>query len=219
MQHLWETILGLNKGFLAGEGRFSLRFHPSFPGQEWIGAGLYNVLLIAASIALVVYVYRQAGGARSWRWAAAGLRLMLFLLLIAALNQPVIHLQQIREQPSVLAVMIDDSQSMQVADQPVAGVEQPRLDAVKYLLTDPASALLANLGRDHELRLYHLDPKPFRWHRQDQLRLIRMKPTEARVIGRRSKILQPNRPARRLRRQSRRFCRICRGRVWPAWCY
>lgn len=155
MQRLWEIILGLNKGFLAGEGRFSLRFHPSFPGQEWVGAGLYNVLLIAASIALVVYVYRQAGGARSWRWAAAGLRLMLFLLLIAALNQPVIHLQQNREQPSVLAVMIDDSQSMQVADQPVAGVEQPRLDAVKYLLTDPSSALLASLGRDHELRLYH----------------------------------------------------------------
>ena len=52
MHRILEIILGLEKGFLSKEGDLSLSFNPSWPGQEYIGAGIWNFLLIAGGIAL-----------------------------------------------------------------------------------------------------------------------------------------------------------------------
>ncbi len=154
MQRFWEIILGLREGFLAREGEFSLQFNPSFPGQQVIGAGLWNALLVALAVMLVVYVYRKEGRPRGVRLLLGGVRLALLLLLIALLNRPVIHLLQSRIQPSVVAVLIDDSISMRVPD---AGPDESgitRLEAVRHLLSAPDQALLEKLAEQHTVRLY-----------------------------------------------------------------
>jgi hypothetical protein len=59
MHRLLEFILGLPRGFLNKEGELTLTFNPQWPGQSVIGAGVWNFVLIALALALVVYVYRR----------------------------------------------------------------------------------------------------------------------------------------------------------------
>lgn len=156
MQRFWELILGLERGFLAKEGEFSLRFQPRWPGQEVLGEGLWNLLLVTLSVALVAWVYRREGRSRGVKIALGAMRLSLLLLVIALLNRPVLHLSQSRIQPSVVAVMVDDSISMRVRDGVAPeGVEPPtRLESVVQMLTAEDRALLEKLKQEHEVRLY-----------------------------------------------------------------
>src|SRR5829696_7022876 len=120
MQRLLEIIFGLQKGFLSREGEFTLQFHPQWPGQEMVGAGTWNFLLALLAVALVVYVYRREGRSRGARIALGVMRGLLLAFVLALLNRPVLTLGQSRTEPSVLAIMIDDSISMRVRD---AGVD------------------------------------------------------------------------------------------------
>ena len=67
MQRLLEIILGLEKGFLSREGEFTLQFNPHWPGQEWVGAASWNIVLAIVALALVIYVYRREGRSRPVR--------------------------------------------------------------------------------------------------------------------------------------------------------
>ena len=88
VQRTIEFLLGLDKGFLQ-KGDPKLDFNPKWPGQDWIdfafkkmgfqqeglGAGLWNVVLGALALFVVVHVYRREArgrGARvslgSWCW-------------------------------------------------------------------------------------------------------------------------------------------------------
>src|SRR5581483_4949422 len=116
MHRLLEFILGLQKGFLSKQGEFTLAFNPSWPGQQYVGAGLWNFVLILAAAALVVWVYRREGRSRAVRITLGVIRGALLALVIALLNRPVLTLGQSRTEPSVLAVLVDDSISMRVQD-------------------------------------------------------------------------------------------------------
>jgi uncharacterized membrane protein len=113
----------------------------------------------------------------------AVMRGLVLALVIALLNRPVLTLGQSRTEPSVLAVMIDDSISMRVRDgagdaaaagpaastqpatAPASGAAEPitRLDAVVRLLGADDQRLLNELREQHDVRLYRFnrDAQPF----------------------------------------------------------
>src|SRR4051812_12052660 len=102
MHRLLEILLGLEKGFLSREGDLSLSFDPAWPGQEQIGAGIWNFLLIAGGIALIVYVYRREGRTRNVRVALGIVRGLLLAMVIGLLNHPRLTLGSSRTEPSIL---------------------------------------------------------------------------------------------------------------------
>jgi uncharacterized membrane protein len=154
MQRLLEIIFGLQPGFLSRDGEFTLQFHPQWPWQETVGAGAWNFLLAAAAIALVVYVYRREGRSRGARIGLGIIRGLLLAFVIALLNRPVLTLGQSRTEPSVLAVMIDDSISMRVRDGGGKDQSASRLDAAIDLLSGADQKLLNDLRKQHIVRLY-----------------------------------------------------------------
>ena len=157
MDRLLEILLGLDRGFLSREGSFSLRFLPNWPLGDVLGDATINVLLVAAAIALVTWVYRREGKTRSWRIALAAGRLATLLLVIALLNRPTLTLTKARVEPSVLAVLVDDSTSMRVPDVEQGEGRVTRLDAATGLLTGDDSKLLLDLSAVHQLRFFRFD--------------------------------------------------------------
>jgi uncharacterized membrane protein len=157
MNRLLEILLGLQRGFLSQRGEWSLQFHPQWPGQEFVGAGLWNFLLSIIAILLVVYVYRRDGRSRAVRIGLGLLRGSLLLLVLILLNRPVLTLVQSQTEPSVLAVMLDDSLSMRVRDAGTSADPQSRLDAAEKLLTDRDGQLLKTLAKKHAIRFYRFD--------------------------------------------------------------
>lgn len=154
MNRLLELLLGLDRGFLDREGTLSLNFNPVWPWAEAIGNATWNVLLVAAVAALVWWAYRHEARSRRARLILGGLRLSLLILLITLLNRPVLTLTQTRVEPSVLAVMVDDSVSMRVRDIGEGTSATTRLQAVKDLL-DPQ--LLERLSQTHQLEFFRFN--------------------------------------------------------------
>ena len=153
MNRIWELLLGLDRGFLARDGDVSLSFDPAWPGREAVGDATWNVVLVALAVALVVYVYRREGGrSTAARAGLAVVRGALLVFLIALLNRPSLALTQERVEPSVLAVMVDDSASMRVRDAGPGG-EESRLTAAEAL----TSPVARELAKKHELRFYKFD--------------------------------------------------------------
>ena len=109
MQRLLEILLGLERGFLSRQGDLSLNFNPQWPAQAVTGAAIWNVLLAIAAVVLVVWVYRRDGRSRTARISLGILRGALLAFCIAMLNRPVLTLGQNRTEPSVLAILVDDS--------------------------------------------------------------------------------------------------------------
>jgi len=159
MQRLWEILLGVERGFLGREGELSLQFNPRWPFQEVVGAATWNLILCGLAAFLVVRIYRREGRSR---WARIGLGLLrgaLLAFVIAMLNRPVLTLGQSRTEPSVLAIMLDRSISMQVRDvgQRADGSVPSRFEAMMELLGGPDKSLLAELAANHEVRIYEFD--------------------------------------------------------------
>src|SRR5687768_3560996 len=155
MKRLLEWIFGLDRGFLNQEGDLSIQFHPRWPGQEGldffftklgfgpIGATVWNLALAFVAITLVVYVYRREGRSKGARISLAAIRICILGFLLALLNMPVFTIGQSRTEPSVLAIMIDDSISMRVKDVTVQpGEPVGRLDAVMQVLKADDQALI-----------------------------------------------------------------------------
>src|SRR4051812_22300720 len=109
MNRFLEIILGLNRGFLSRDGDLTLSFNPSWPWQATLGAGTWNFLLAILATGLVVMIYRREGRSRPVRITLGVLRAALLSLVIALLNRPVLTLGQSYTEPSVVAVLIDDS--------------------------------------------------------------------------------------------------------------
>src|SRR5687768_13608847 len=156
MKRLIESILGLEKGFLNRDGEFSLQFNPRWPFQESVGAVTWNLILAAIAVALVLYVYRREGRGRTARIVLGSLRLCLLGFIIAMLNRPVLNLGQSRTEPSVLAVMMDDSVSMRVKDggETPDGAGRTRLQAVLDLLGGEDHKLVKDLAKSHQVKLF-----------------------------------------------------------------
>ena len=155
MNRLLEILLGLDRGFLSREGALSADFHSNWPWSRVVGDATWNLLLVAAAVALVIWVYRREGKSRGWRIGLAAGRLAVLLLLIGLLNRPTLTLTKARVEPSVLAVMVDDSVSMRVPDVETAGGKRERrLDAAANLLGSDDAKLLRDLAAVHQLRFF-----------------------------------------------------------------
>jgi hypothetical protein len=158
MQRVWEILLGLKRGFLSQQGDFALSFNPQWPGQQIVGAGVWNVLLAIGALLLVIYVYRHEGKTRRVKIVLGVIRATLLALVIALLNRPVLTLAQSRTEASVVAIMIDDSISMRVRDVAPNGSEaQSRLEGAVTLLGDKDRGLIRDLSSKHTVKLYRFD--------------------------------------------------------------
>jgi uncharacterized membrane protein len=165
MHRILEIILGLPAGFLSRSGEFSLSFNPAWPGQQIVGAGLWNFLLLLGCAAIVFWAYRRDGRTQTRRLILGALRGCLLLLVILLLNRPVLVLGNNRVEPSVLAVMFDDSLSMSIRDgagDSATSAQSPetrptRLQAATNLFTAEQDQLLHELAKTHLLRLYRFD--------------------------------------------------------------
>ncbi|MGA2581845.1 MAG: VWA domain-containing protein [Tepidisphaeraceae bacterium] len=162
MSRLIEILLGLPKGFLGREGDLSIQFNPHWPLQEYVGgAGVWNLLLILGAAWLVIHVYRREGRTKRVRVTLGAIRAAILLLLIILLNNPVLTLSQIRREPSVLAVLVDDSLSMSIKDVTAAdGSTLGRLEAVQNLFADNDADLLRKLATVHDIKLYDFSTAP-----------------------------------------------------------
>ncbi len=151
-----EILLGLEPGFLSRQGEFSINFNPQWPWQATTGAAMWNLVLAALALALVIWVYRREGRSRGVKISLGIIRGLLLAFTIAMLNRPVLTLGQNRTEPSVLAVLIDDSISMHLRDAGDPKDPSSRLQAVQSLL-DSTASLPTALTKQHQLRFYRFD--------------------------------------------------------------
>lgn len=123
------------------------------------GTVAFNVFLAALAIVVLLYVYPREGRSRLVRISLGIVRAMLLAFVIALLNRPVINLSQDRIEPSVVAVLVDDSISMSVKDvRPDAGENSPsRLEAVIEMLSSGDKSLIRKLAEQHQVRFYEFD--------------------------------------------------------------
>lgn len=123
-------------------GEFSLAYRPAW----WV-----VLLLVTGIIAIVYLIYVRPGDriSRSTRWGLTVLRGSLLLFLLLLLMRPVITVPAIIPLRTSLAILLDDSKSMQLRDE--AG--RSRLEAVRDLLTREPS-LTSRLARHFRLRPY-----------------------------------------------------------------
>jgi hypothetical protein len=158
MNRLWELLLGLEAGFLSREGDFTVTFHPDWPWQGLLGAGLWNGALAVLSLWLIVVLYRSEQRPRAVAMTLAAFRIALLLLILAMLNRPVLTLGQVRTQPSVLAVMVDRSASMSIRDVGAPDAPAERLEAALSTLRRPD--VLDELRKVHDVKLYEFASVP-----------------------------------------------------------
>ena len=120
----------------------------------------WNLTLAVGAGGLLLYTYSREGRARPVKIGLGIVRGLVLAFLLVLLNRPLLTLGQSRTEPSVLAVMIDDSISMRVRDASRGAAS--RLEAVIEALTAakaaPAQvALLRELAKKHQVRLYRFD--------------------------------------------------------------
>src|SRR5215203_2879077 len=142
-----ERLLGLDPGFLSREGEFGIDFNPRWPGPDAL-TPYWNVALGALIVAWVAYVYWHDGRRTPVRITLGAVRLLLMAFVLFLLNNPVLTLGQSRVEPSVLAVMVDDSVSMRVKDVDANNTSDSsptRLQAAIELLNGKDQALLKEL--------------------------------------------------------------------------
>ncbi|MDH7515799.1 MAG: hypothetical protein QHI48_08000 [Bacteroidota bacterium] len=124
-----------------------MHFPPPLPAVSvaisFAASALLLVLLVLVAIALSAWFYRytvpEVG--RGKRLLLTTLRAAALALPLFLLFEPVLNLRRTAEEPPRIAVLIDDSRSMTIADN---GVE--RAKTVRELLASPALRRLSALG-------------------------------------------------------------------------
>jgi uncharacterized membrane protein len=95
------------------------------------------ILALIAGIGALVYVVYAGSSVRlspAWRASLMTLRVVLITLFIFCLMRPVIVVPSVVPQSSYVAVLMDDSSSMNLADE----ANRSRLDSVKHLMSGDA---------------------------------------------------------------------------------
>jgi len=146
-------------------------------------SGSYVALVVAAVIAgLLVFSYRKldlnaASGAASratphGRAALLALRLALIALLAACLYRPVLVVKAAVDQQNFLAVLIDDSRSMRIADVSTGsavGAPASRGEFSRQQFTNPAEGVVKPLSDRFVLRTFRFSSSPARMAKPDEL--------------------------------------------------
>jgi uncharacterized membrane protein len=143
MERLVQLLSGHERAVFTN-GRFGFDLRP------------HTLVLVACALALVVFVYLayvrprlRVGGAT--RWSLVALRSALFLLILFLLLKPVVVVPSVIPRSSTVAVLADDSLSMQVAD---AGRGLTRLEAMKAALFDVDGPFLSRLNERFRTEKY-----------------------------------------------------------------
>ena len=123
------------------------------------GARAWNLTLAVAGALLVLGVYRREGRSTFARVLLGTMRAALVALVIFVLNNPILTRTKMLVEPSVVAVLVDDSLSMMVRDVHAnASAPGPtRLEAAVDLLTGEDQALIRRLQQVHSLHFYSFD--------------------------------------------------------------
>ena len=126
MERLVQFLSGQERAVFAN-GRFGFDVRP------------HTLVVVACALALLAFVYfayvrprTRLGGAA--RVGLIALRSALFLLILFLLLRPVVVVPSVIPRSSAVALVADDSRSMQMAD---AGDGRTRLEAMKAALFDP----------------------------------------------------------------------------------
>jgi uncharacterized membrane protein len=132
----------------AAFARGTLAFEPLVPsGLLWVACGA-----IAVAAAATYFRTREGETGSLGRGVLAGLRIVAALTVGFALLRPVLVVSEQIAQRSVVAILVDDSKSMRIAD--VGG--QPRSSVVNRLVGAPDSSLLKSLADRFQIRTYRV---------------------------------------------------------------
>ena len=123
--------------------------------------GWVLVLLVvgaAGGLGWLIWARRSAAvpKLRTWRaWVVWGLEALLIALVLLLLWEPAITVAELSSQQNIIAVLVDDSRSMGIADSGSDGKQTREAAAVKAL----QGGVLAGLQKRFQTRVYRLDSK------------------------------------------------------------
>ena len=116
------------------------------------GPGTYVALVLAGvAVALAVLSYRRALSSTKFSFALLGIRVALIGLIVFCLFRPVLIVKAAMAQQNFLAVLIDDSRSMQIGD---ADEGQARGDFARHQFGDRTAATLKRLSDKFVVRTF-----------------------------------------------------------------
>jgi uncharacterized membrane protein len=125
-------------------------------------------VLSAAGLAWLIWRQLPRAAPRLWNWRAWliwGLEAAMIALLLLLLWEPAIAVSELKSQQNIIAVLVDDSRSMSIADAGADGATAREIAAVQAL-----GRLLPGLEKKFQTRTYRLDStltrmeKPGQWH-------------------------------------------------------
>src|SRR6476646_11803533 len=114
MQRLLEILFGATREGAAPGVERAIDFNP--PAWMASHARLINVALVIAALVVVFLIYRREGRRQGPKIGLGILRVLLFVYVIILLNRPVIRETRTHVEPSVLAILIDNTISMSIPD-------------------------------------------------------------------------------------------------------
>jgi uncharacterized membrane protein len=130
------------RGAIFSEGKLTFNARPS----------ILLLLPIAGAVAFLLYFLysrRTSGLTPISRGLLIGLRSVLIALIVFCLMRPVVVLPSVVPQSSFVAILMDDSSSMKIADEN----GRPRLDAIKQLIS-PDSRFYSALSDKFKVRIF-----------------------------------------------------------------
>lgn len=141
-QHWADTLTGVRKLSWTGEG-VELEFARSLPPYAW-------AMLVVAILAVAFWTYLRITGPLAARLTLAALRSLTLLLLVLLACGPRLVKQNERIEQDWVVLMVDRSQSMNVADVEQSGVRTTREDQLQQTLR-AASRPLAEVAQRRNL--------------------------------------------------------------------
>ena len=115
MQRLLEILFGAERQNIPDGATVATDFNP----PEWMqsaGPALVNTVLVILAVGLVAWAYSRDGRSRWPRLGLGVLRVLLIGFVLLLINRPVLKVTETRTEPSVVAVLVDDSISMYLRD-------------------------------------------------------------------------------------------------------
>jgi len=143
--------------------------------------GWLLILLVVASAAGLGWLIRvrmreAAPLLKSWRGVVVwGLQAAFVALVLLLLWRPAMTISELRSQQNIIAVVVDDSRSMAIADSGANADTTREASAAKVL----ENGVLAGLQKKFQVRLYRLDGKIVRAAKPEEIKPEEIKPVAA----------------------------------------
>lgn len=120
--------------------------------REWLLAACILATVIAC---LTIWSYWQRGRSQIWRWTAAALKVAAVAALAVCLLEPMLRIERPRPGANVVAIVVDNSRSMEITPPGQSGSRRTKLNTV--LASDVAWQ--ARLAQDFDVRRYAFDER------------------------------------------------------------